>query len=114
MSIFLQLQRFLLRRSGKAVDRTVAAQQAEASAHEGGNNSRARSFPMCLTTEAFAMFLNVIGLGLVSGDADTMIVHASTADVTWTAIGDHWCTTAPQNFPQTMPVTADPMPPVRN
>ena len=50
---------------------------------------------MCLKTEAFALFLNVIGMGLVTGDANTVTIHATSGDVTWHAVVDEWCTAAP-------------------
>ena len=50
---------------------------------------------MCLTTEAFAVFLNILGLGLVSGDAHSVTVHATAGDVAWYAVVDEWCTAAP-------------------
>ena len=50
---------------------------------------------MCLSNEAFALFLNIIGLGLTTQQGDTVTVHASAGDVTWHAVVDEWCSAAP-------------------
>lgn len=50
---------------------------------------------MCLTTEAFALFLNVIGMGIVTAEANTVTIHATSGDVSWHAVVDEWCTSAP-------------------
>lgn len=50
---------------------------------------------MCLTNEAFAVFLNLIGAGLVTQDGTTVTIHATEGDVTWHAVVDEWCTAAP-------------------
>jgi hypothetical protein len=51
---------------------------------------------MCLSAEALALFLNIIGTDLVSTDAGRIVVHATDGDVTYVANGDAWCTMAPQ------------------
>ena len=51
---------------------------------------------MCLTAEAFAAFLNLI-LGVeFSTEPGRFIVHAAERDAHWVAVGDKWCTMAPQ------------------
>lgn len=51
---------------------------------------------MCLTAEALAVFLNIIGLQHVSTEPGRIIVHAESADVHWVLDADEWCTMAPQ------------------
>ena len=52
---------------------------------------------MCLTPEAFALFLNLIGSSIVTTTPDLIIVHATEGDVVWHAVADEWCTTGPSN-----------------
>lgn len=52
---------------------------------------------MCLSAEALAVFLNLIGFDLVTTDPGRIIVHADTSDVHWVlTTEDEWCTMAPQ------------------
>jgi aromatic ring-opening dioxygenase catalytic subunit (LigB family) len=60
---------------------------------------------MCLTTEALALFLNLIAFDLVDLQPDRIVVRAETRDTHWVARGDRWCTMAPRStawrgFPQ--------------
>ncbi len=51
---------------------------------------------MCLTTAAFAMFLNMLPGDRVEPAGNRVIIHAETRAAHWVANGDHWCTMAPQ------------------
>lgn len=51
---------------------------------------------MCLTTEALAVFLNLIAFDLVATTPDRIVVRAETRDAHWVANGAEWCTMAPQ------------------
>jgi len=51
---------------------------------------------MCLTTEALALFLNLIAFDLVAMAPDRIVVQADTRDAHWVAQADQWCTMAPQ------------------
>ncbi|QFT93962.1 hypothetical protein FIU86_14025 [Roseovarius sp. THAF9] len=46
---------------------------------------------MCLTSEAFALFLTTIGAGILSSDAGTVTVHATEGDIEWVAVDNRWC-----------------------
>ncbi|MGK7653920.1 MULTISPECIES: hypothetical protein [unclassified Roseovarius] len=46
---------------------------------------------MCLTSEAFALFLTTIGASILSTEAGTVTVHATEGDIAWVAVGDRWC-----------------------
>lgn len=50
---------------------------------------------MCLSAEAFAVFLNLLGASVVTTDIHQVTVHATRGDVTWHASVDDWCTAAP-------------------
>ena len=50
---------------------------------------------MCLTSEAFALFLTMIGAGVVTSEDATVTVHATEGDVRWHIVDDKWCTDAP-------------------
>lgn len=50
---------------------------------------------MCLTTEAFALFLTILGADLTTPENQRVTVHASQGDVVWHAVVDEWCTSAP-------------------
>ncbi|MEP1200494.1 MULTISPECIES: hypothetical protein [unclassified Tateyamaria] len=50
---------------------------------------------MCLTAEAFGLFLSIISLHNVSVEQGLVTVHTPDRDVTWMATGALWCTTAP-------------------
>lgn len=51
---------------------------------------------MCLTTEALALFLNMIMVPDITMEPGRIIVHAETRDAHWVAVDDEWCTMAPQ------------------
>ena len=51
---------------------------------------------MCLTTEALALFLNLLATDIVTTEPDRIVVHATEGDVHWLAVEDRWCTAAPQ------------------
>jgi len=52
---------------------------------------------MCLTAEALALFLNLIGMDLVIADPGRIVVAAEAGDVHWVLTAeDEWCTMAPQ------------------
>lgn len=51
---------------------------------------------MCLTTEALALFVNLISLDLIDTMPDRIVIRAETRDVHWVAVGEQWCTMAPQ------------------
>ena len=65
---------------------------------------------MCLTTDALAAFLNILGLALVSGDETTITVHAATGDVHWHYVVNEWCTGAPHATPASFLARIDPQP----
>lgn len=50
---------------------------------------------MCLTPEALALFLNLIGHSMVTSTPEHITVHATQGDVVWIAVGEQWCTTGP-------------------
>lgn len=50
---------------------------------------------MCLTAEAFGLFLSIISLHNVSVEQGLVTVHTPDRDVIWMATGAMWCTTAP-------------------
>lgn len=51
---------------------------------------------MCLTAEAFALFLNMISVPEITTEPGRIILHAQARDAHWIAVEDHWCTKAPQ------------------
>lgn len=51
---------------------------------------------MCLTTEAIALFLNLIAFLRVTTAPDRIVVAAQSRDVHWVAHEGKWCTMAPQ------------------
>lgn len=52
---------------------------------------------MCLSPEALALFLNILGHSMVTSEPHQIIVHATQGDVVWVAAGEYWCTTGPQD-----------------
>ncbi|MBO6882253.1 MAG: hypothetical protein JJ869_01580 [Marivita sp.] len=50
---------------------------------------------MCLTAEAFALFLNMILVPEITSEPGRIIVHAETRDAHWVTVEDEWCTMAP-------------------
>ncbi|MEO1679447.1 MAG: hypothetical protein AAFU80_14950 [Pseudomonadota bacterium] len=51
---------------------------------------------MCMTTEALAMFLNILAFDLIETAPGQITIHADAADAVWIASDDQWCTDAPQ------------------
>ncbi len=51
---------------------------------------------MCLTLEALAVFLNILGTDIVTTEPGVITINAETAPAVWVAAGDLWCTQAPQ------------------
>lgn len=51
---------------------------------------------MCISPEALALFLNLIGYDIVTSEPGRIIVHAEARDAHWVAVGERWCTIAPQ------------------
>lgn len=50
---------------------------------------------MCLTSEAFGLFLSIISLSHVTVEEDLVTIHTPDRDVEWHATGsDVWCTPA--------------------
>ncbi|MEQ9259430.1 MAG: hypothetical protein RIG84_10040 [Roseovarius sp.] len=50
---------------------------------------------MCLSIEAFALFLNILGADLTTRESAIVTVHATDGDVIWRRVEDMWCTEAP-------------------
>ncbi len=51
---------------------------------------------MCLTAEALALFLNMIVVSEITMEPGRIVVHADARQAHWVAVGDEWCTMAPQ------------------
>ncbi|MCK0149586.1 hypothetical protein MWU54_06105 [Marivita sp. S6314] len=51
---------------------------------------------MCLTAEAFALFLNMLAVPELTSEPGRIIIHAQARDTHWIAVEDTWCTRAPQ------------------
>lgn len=54
---------------------------------------------MCLTAEALAAFLTLIGPEKITSHPDAITIHATAGDVVWLAADQFWCMrpdTAPQ------------------
>ncbi|CUH80911.1 hypothetical protein [Tropicibacter naphthalenivorans] len=51
---------------------------------------------MCLSVEAFALFLNLLPIDLVDAAPDRVVIAATSGDVHWVAVEERWCTMAPQ------------------
>lgn len=51
---------------------------------------------MCLSIEAFALFLNLLPIALVDQSPDRVVIAASAGDAHWLPVADQWCTMAPQ------------------
>lgn len=49
---------------------------------------------MCLTTEALALFLNLIGSEIVTADPGVFTIHATEGPVEWVERDNMWCTDA--------------------
>ncbi|WP_068116439.1 ketol-acid reductoisomerase [Tropicimonas marinistellae] len=51
---------------------------------------------MCLTTEAFLLFLSILPSTIVETSSDRIVIHAEVRDAVWEVKEDKWCTPAPQ------------------
>lgn len=51
---------------------------------------------MCLSAEAFALFLNVFLLENLTTEPGHIVIHAEVRDAHWILVEDRWCTDAPQ------------------
>ncbi|MEL6550679.1 MAG: hypothetical protein AAFQ54_10595 [Pseudomonadota bacterium] len=52
---------------------------------------------MCISLEALALFLTLVGSDLVTTEPGRITVHATATDAHWTPNAeDLWCTGAPQ------------------
>lgn len=51
---------------------------------------------MCLTVEAFALFLNMLAPEMINSEPGRIVIEAEIRDVHWVAVEDSWCTMAPQ------------------
>ncbi|MBA83551.1 hypothetical protein ACSSNL_06495 [Thalassobius sp. S69A] len=51
---------------------------------------------MCLTTEAIALFMNLLSPDVISMEAGRITIHATERDAVWVQVEDKWCTMAPQ------------------
>ncbi len=49
---------------------------------------------MCLSTEAFALFLSLLGPEIVTSEPDRITIHATEQDVLWMRRDEGWCTNA--------------------
>ena len=49
---------------------------------------------MCLSSEAFALFLTMLGAEVVTSEEARITIHATQGDVEWTRVEDRWCTDA--------------------
>ena len=50
---------------------------------------------MCLTSEMFATFLNILSPQLITNEPGKITVHADVGDKIWVAVDDFWCTDEP-------------------
>ncbi|SPF77900.1 hypothetical protein [Pseudoprimorskyibacter insulae] len=51
---------------------------------------------MCISTEALALFLNMILHTPMTSEPGRITIHAEARNAYWVAVGDRWCTMAPQ------------------
>lgn len=51
---------------------------------------------MCITTEALALFLNLLSAQIITTEPGRVIVAAEAGDVHWVENADRWCTMGPQ------------------
>jgi hypothetical protein len=51
---------------------------------------------MCLTTEAIALFLNLLDPEVISMEAGQITIHATERDAVWVQVEEKWCTEAPE------------------
>ena len=63
---------------------------------------------MCLTSEAFGLFLSIISLSHVTVEEDRVTIHTPEKDVQWHATGtDVWCTPTDNDI---LAVNSQPLP----
>lgn len=72
---------------------SAVAQRGDETAPDGLEKG---SLTMCISAEALALFLNIIGVDLVSTEPGRVIVHATEGDVAYVAHEGKWCTMGPQ------------------
>lgn len=51
---------------------------------------------MCLTAQAFGMFLSIISLNNVSVEDKRVTIHTPEQDVYWIHAGEKWCLARPE------------------
>ncbi|WP_439119650.1 hypothetical protein [Marivita sp.] len=51
---------------------------------------------MCLTAEAFALFLNILAMPDIKTEPGHIVLPTGTGDKHWIMVEDEWCTKAPQ------------------
>jgi hypothetical protein len=51
---------------------------------------------MCLTTEAIALFLNLLDPEVISMEAGQITIHATERDAVWGQVEEKWRTEAPE------------------
>ncbi|GGF83620.1 hypothetical protein SAMN05216376_12149 [Mameliella alba] len=51
---------------------------------------------MCLTAEALALFLNLLAPQIIESSPGRYVVNATDREAHWVAVGERWCTMAPQ------------------
>jgi hypothetical protein len=52
---------------------------------------------MCLTAEAFGLFLSIITLNNVSVEDKRVTIHTPDQDVYWINAGEKWCLARPEH-----------------
>jgi len=51
---------------------------------------------MCLTAQAFGLFLSIISLNNVSVEEKRVTIHTPQEDVYWIHAGEKWCLARPE------------------
>ena len=51
---------------------------------------------MCISFEAFALFLNLLPSEIVETSPGQIIIHAEVRPAVWQVVDDQWCTEAPE------------------
>ncbi|WP_168797740.1 hypothetical protein [Aliishimia ponticola] len=49
---------------------------------------------MCLSAEAFALFLSLLPMDIITTTPGEITIHATVKDAHWLQVGDRWCTDA--------------------
>lgn len=49
---------------------------------------------MCLSAEAFALFLSILSPEIITSTPGAITIHATTQNAVWLRVGDRWCTDA--------------------